>query len=78
MRYLIDHPEIICLLVCAVHSVVSVIVGIVQKRKIDRFCDKCGSPVFEGDIHDCKFNLSIEQIVELMAIARRGDEDGDK
>ncbi|UPW41200.1 hypothetical protein [Sigmofec virus UA08Rod_5092] len=58
--------DLICLLVCAAHVLVSVISALVQRKQIKRICDKCGVAVTD-DTHDCTLSdVQMNALVEFI------------
>lgn len=48
--------DYICLGVCILHIICFVyefIHNLIQGKKISKLCDKCNTPVFEGEEHEC-------------------------
>lgn len=63
----------VCGCFCFIHLIVGIISSISQNRKIERICNKCGSPVLEGENHTC--TLSYEELSAIVAFVRdlKGD-----
>lgn len=57
MRWILSNLDLICPLLCFVyciiHTVVQCIGACKLNKKITSLCEKCGSPVVEGDSHEC-------------------------
>lgn len=78
--FIINNLDLIlCVGVCILHLIIGVISAIVQNKKISKICDKCGSPIFEGEKHTC--SLTYEELSALVAFVKdfKGDnENGNK
>lgn len=53
-----NYIDYICIAVCVLHFVVSFISSLIQRKKINMLCDKCNSPIVEGEQHDCELTSS--------------------
>lgn len=50
-----DIIDYICICVCALHFIVSLIVNLVQGHKLKSICKDCGQPIYENVVvHNCK------------------------
>lgn len=56
--------EYLCLGVCVIHAVVSWINSFRLGKKINRVCELCGSPVVEGEKHDCLPLTAFESFIK--------------
>lgn len=72
--------DLICLTICAcctfLHIFIQIIISIFSGKKIDKFCNKCGHPVFKGEKHSCELSdFQINALVEFVN-SIKGDNNG--
>lgn len=71
---------LLCFVFCVVHSIISIFNARRLNKRISALCDKCGSPVIEGESHDCVLNTT--QLKALSAfvaeLKKGGDSDAGK
>lgn len=60
--------ELCCISFCFLHLLIGLINGILQKKKLDHICEKCISPVYEGEEHNCI--LSDKQLKKLSSFIK--------
>lgn len=69
------YIEICCLGFCFLHMIISFVQSFIQHKKIKSVCEKCLSPVVEGEEHVCSNILSSDQLellVKLIESIRKG------
>lgn len=78
MEYIEYICPIVCFVVCILHSIIQSIFSKIQGKKIDKLCEKCGLPVYDGFSHDC--SLSVEQLQKLFEFVSslKGDNHGNE
>lgn len=64
----------LCGFMCLFHFVYSFISSYLMKKKIDKFCERCGSPIYEDEVHKCLSDTQIGKLVEFVN-SLRGDVD---
>lgn len=50
---LYDWFHIACLAFCVLHSIFEFFRACRLNKKVEKLCQDCGSPVIEGEQHDC-------------------------
>ena len=58
----------ICFFFCLIHFLIDFFVSRSNGKKINKLCDKCHLPVFDGKDHDCA--LSSEQLQRLVEFVK--------
>lgn len=68
---------VVLILSVFLHFVVPFISSVLTGKKITKICNKCFSPVVDGEQHTC---LTTEQLdlVEKLILSFKGDNDGSK
>lgn len=59
--------ELVCVVVCLLHSVISIINALLTRRKINKFCDKCYSPIIDGEEHECLTDDQLKALTVFVA-----------
>lgn len=65
----------LCGFFCLFHFIYSFISSFLMKKKIDKFCSDCGSPVYEDEVHKCLSDTQIGKLVDFVN-SLRGDDNG--
>ncbi|WGL31148.1 hypothetical protein [Dipodfec virus UOA04_Rod_751] len=63
MQYLDYICPAICCVFCIIHFIVGLINSKLQNKKIEKICDKCLTPLVEGEKHEC--SVSTGALCEL-------------
>ncbi|WGL31164.1 hypothetical protein [Dipodfec virus UOA04_Rod_754] len=72
-------PEILCIAFCFLHFVFGLVNALLTRKKIDKICDKCGTPLASGEEHKCLLSDSqIDKLYEFVLSLRNNENGGDK
>lgn len=64
---------LLCLIFCVLHSIVSFVNTHKLNKRVTALCDKCGSPVIEGESHDCVLNTTqLKALSAFVAELKKG------
>lgn len=55
----------VCMFICVLHFVVGLINSKLTSKKIEKICERCFQPVFEGEEHKCPDFLTSPQYLKL-------------
>lgn len=57
---------IVCAICIVVHTVIQLIIHYRMKKVVKEYCEKCGQPVYEDDVHKCLDEQQLDKLVEFV------------
>lgn len=67
--------SVACGFFCIFHFIVQFFVSRKTNKKIDYFCDRCFSPVYHDEQHDCLNSDQLNKLYEFVNSLKGGDHD---